>query len=220
VVWSFGFALLAAVVAQRQVPYTELFLDPNHLGQIPWYFGFVSNLGILGWTTATATAAFGAWVAAYGGRPAAARMLGGGAALSALLLADDLFQLHMLVRPLLGLPKTAAYGFYLVAASLWLTTQFREIRRTRVELLLAAGFGLGLSVVFDQIRRVVPSLDPDTSLLIEDSAKFLGVLAWAQYFTLTSSDIVRSIVTGLRHRTQAAPAPKVASPSELVQNPT
>jgi len=53
------------------------------------------------------------------------------------------------------------------------------------------------SVVADQLG--VPGLDEQGSLLAEDACKFLGVLAWAQYFTLTSADIAASIVNELRN---------------------
>lgn len=191
--WLMGCALILGLLAQRQVPYDQLLLDPNSLNKVPWYTGLISNLGILGWTTATATGFFGSWVAQYGGRPAAASMLRWGAVLSTILLFDDLFQLHVAVKPL-GISKPMVYLGYLVVTGWWTAAQFREIRRTRAELLLASGAAFAASVVVDQIGSSIPLLGPQGVLVLEDASKFLGVLAWAQYFTLTSSDIVKSIV--------------------------
>lgn len=191
--WLVGLAVIGVLLAQRQVPYEELLLDPNTVNSIPWYTGLVSNLGILGWTTATATGFFGAWVAAFGGRPGAAGMLWRGALLSTTLLLDDLFQLHVAVGPL-GVPKVAVYLAYLVGAGAWIVTQHREIRRTRAELLIAAGLAFGVSILVDQTGGALPVLGQQGALVVEDASKFLGVLAWAEYFVLTSGDIVTSIV--------------------------
>ncbi len=195
-IWLVGLTILLGLALQRRVPYEQLLLDPNSLNEVPWYTGLVSNLGVLGWTTGAATGFFGAWVARYGGRADAAALLGRGAVLSTVLLLDDLFQLHVAVEPLLGLSKPVIYLCYLLVAAWWVGTQRREIRRTRSELLLASVVAFGASVVADQVG--VPGLDEQGSLVAEDACKFLGVLAWAQYFTLTSADIAASIVNELR----------------------
>ena len=211
-IWSLGLILLVGLALQRQIPYDELLLDPNNLAGVPWYTGLVSNLGILGWTTATATGFFGAWIAHYGNRPAAASMLVKGATLSAILLFDDLLQLHVIVKPLIGLPKVAVYGFYLAVALRWVATQHRELRRTRLELLVAAGGAFALSIGLDQVEALTPWLSSGQRLLIEDAAKFLGVLAWAQYFVLTSGAIVTSIVTELRAKADTRATMAAAQP--------
>lgn len=209
VIWSIGLVFLVGLALQRQVPYDELLLDPNNVAGIPWYTGLVSSLGILGWTTATVTALFGAWIAHYGNRPAAARMLLHGATLSAVLLFDDLLQLHVILKPALGIPKLAVYVAYLAIAGWWVASQWRELRRTRSELLVAAGTAFAVSIGLDQVATLVPWLSAGQLLLVEDAAKFLGVLAWAQFFTLTSGSIVTSIVTELR---AAADRPPDRSP--------
>jgi len=196
-IWFVGLLLLSALVVQREVPYDQLLLDPNSINNAPWYTGLVSNLGILGWTTATASAFFGAGVASYGGRRAAASMLRRGGLLSGVLLLDDLFQLHVIVKPLFGISKSAVYVAYLLIAGWWVATQFRELRRTRIELLTASGFAFALSVVVDQLGTAIPGMTSQSALLVEDASKFLGVLAWAQYFVLTARDIMRSIVNQL-----------------------
>ncbi len=219
-IWGFGCAVLLVVALQREVPYDELLLDPNNLNGVPWYTGLVSNLGILGWTTATVTGFFGAWIAYYGLRPAAARMLVWGSTLSTLLLADDLFQLHAIAKPVLGLSKSVIFAFYLLVAIAWVLTQWRELRRTRGVLLLAAGGAFALSIGVDQLDLLFASLGPDRRLLVEDAAKFLGVLTWAEYFVLTSGAIVTSIVGELRQArlspiAQATTTPSQPSPDQV-----
>src|SRR5690349_16679860 len=92
--WAVGAPLLGVVYAQQQVSLEQLFLDPAYLSGEPWYTGVLSDLGVLGWASATVTALWGGWVAAQTGRPSAARFLRAGAVVSTVLLADDLFQLH------------------------------------------------------------------------------------------------------------------------------
>lgn len=196
--WSAAGGLLLGVALQREVPYDQLLLDPNSLGKVPWYTGLVSNLGVLGWTTATVTGFFGAWIAHYGQRPAAARLLARGAMLSTILLLDDLFQLHVIVQPVLGLTKPVVYALYLVMAGWWVATQWRELHRTRAGLLVAAGMAFAVSIGVDQFGGTLAAIDAETRLVVEDAGKFLGVLAWAQYFAFTSAAIVTSIVTELR----------------------
>jgi hypothetical protein len=196
--WSAAGALLLGLVLQREVPYDRLLLDPTSVSRVPWYTGLVSNLGVLGWTTAAATGFFGAWIARYGDRPSAARLLGRGATLTTILLLDDLFQLHVIVKPLPGVTKPTVYVLYLVVAGWWVGSQWPELRRTRAELLAAAGAAFAVSIGVDQLGSSMPGLGPEARLVIEDAGKFLGVLAWAQYFVLTSGAIVTSIVTELR----------------------
>jgi hypothetical protein len=137
-------------------------------------------------------------------------MLLHGAALSAVLLFDDLLQLHVILKPAIGIPKMAVYVAYLIVALWWVVGQWWELRRTRSELLVAAGGAFAVSIGLDQVADLLPWLSPDQILLLEDAAKFLGVLAWAQFFTLTSGAIVTSIVTELR---QAAAHPQGPTPA-------
>ncbi len=193
-VWLAALIMLLVLVMQNVIPYELLLLDPSYAGGQPWYTGLVSNLGILAWTTATAAAVAGAWVSWLGGRHGAASMLRGGAILSTLLLLDDLFQLHSVVTNALGAPKASFYLLYLVLTWWWVISERNELHRTNYQLLVCAGGAFAASLVVDQVG--VGS--KDVSLVLEDAAKFLGVLAWAMYFIVTARDITRSIVVALR----------------------
>jgi hypothetical protein len=190
--WLAAAALLAAVVSQRAVPYEDLLLDPAHVGGRPWYTGLVSNLGVLGWTTATVAAAGGGWLGRIAGRAGAAEMLRGGALLSGLLLLDDLFQLHIIVPPMVGMPQGVFSAGYVGLAGWWIIETRRELSRTRWPLLVAALGALGLSVVSDRLGS-----GRGAALVLEDSAKFLGILAWALFFVLTARDITGSVLAEL-----------------------
>jgi len=187
--WSAGATLLFFLRWQSAISTEQLVLDPNSYHRLPWYSGFVSNLGILGWGMAAMSAGFAYWACRQVGRTRAQEAFGAGALLSSLLLLDDLFQLHIVVPTYLGLPKASFYGLYGVATVVWLASNWVELSRTRWQLLSASALVFSLSLVADQL--VYPS---SQQLLLEDSLKFLGIVAWAQYFVLSSTDTVRSII--------------------------
>lgn len=191
IVWAVGGVGLVIIALQDAVPVETLLLDSSHLAGTPWYSGLVSNLGILGWTMAAVTAAAGAWVAARTGRPSAAWFLGTGSAVGTLLLTDDLLLLHSNLLPqLTGMTKATAMVLICLPSIAWAVVFRDEIGRTRWLTLAAAVGGFTVSVMLD----LVASAPTASGLLAEDGAKFLGVLAWCAYFTLTAVDIAESTI--------------------------
>lgn len=190
--WLVGIAILLVARVQTAAPLRFLFLDPARLTGSPWYTGALSNLGILVWTSGVAFAACGAWVARRTGRDSAARFLAVGAAVTLVLVLDDVFALHSgLLKRTLGVSKSFAQLVVILPAVVWLVAFLPDIRRTRSALLGAALASLAGSVLVDV---GVGGFTGDTSLLIEDGMKFLGILAWAQYFAITSKDIAASAI--------------------------
>ncbi len=219
--WAVAAMVLVGLFEQRAVPREALLLDPNTYNRLPWYTGMVSSLGVLGWTVAATAAATGARLSLLADRLAAARFLRAGALLSILLLLDDLFQLHVVVSQALGQPKLGFYLAYALLGTAWVVEHRDEALRTRWPMMVAAGVVLAGSATVDQI---LPR--SEAALVVEDALKFLGILAWAQYFVMTTSDIAASIVAirrsdGPGHRTdghgasggppQQAAAPPVAA---------
>ena len=188
--WLVAGVIIAIAGAQRVVPVRMLFLDPQALGDTPWYAGLLSNVGILCWTVSAVAAFGGAWIAARTNRPNAAVFLRGGAIAASVLLVDDLFLLHSNAMPqLLGTPKLANIVLVVAPAIVWVITQRDEIQRTRTSILWSAFAALGGSVVAD---RFVDG--PTLGLVVEDGAKLFGIVAWMLYFVLTSRDIARSTI--------------------------
>ncbi|HEU5149750.1 MAG TPA: hypothetical protein VFU19_04600, partial [Iamia sp.] len=164
---------------------------------------------VLGWTSATVAALGGGWVAAQTGRPTAARFLRAAAGVSALVLADDLFQLHADLLRFVGLPKAARQLIIVAPAVLWLLRYTGEIARTRWVILVGSLVGFGVSLAVD----AVTPRDSIAAIFFEDSAKLLGVIAWAQYMVLTSVDIVRSTIRDAK----AAARPDLTPAEEPVE---
>lgn len=191
VIWSIGCVIMAIVASQPATRTAELLMDPSFTVGAEWYTGLISNLGILTWTVGAAAAFFGAWLCHLGGRGGARHLLITGGLVGTVLLLDDLFMFHSVLIPSrIGLPKVAGQTLIGLAVVAWAWNQRREIRRTHVHLLLASGLGLALSYAVDALRSPLPG---DGWNVVEDGAKFLGVLAWTTYFVVTSRDIGRSV---------------------------
>jgi hypothetical protein len=208
IVWGAGLVVLAVAGLQTQIPVAQLLSDPATVNGGMWYAGLISNLGAIGWTVAMTAAAGGAFVARVGGRPRSTiSFLRGGALLGAMLLIDDLFQVHQRLLPReVGLSKPVVLLIELVLAGGWALTSIGELRRTRWHLLVMAGGAFAVSLVVDQL---IAGPESGARILVEDGAKFLGVLAWALYFVRTAADIVASIA-----RRSAAVSPQSSSANQ------
>jgi hypothetical protein len=193
IVWGLGVVTITAILASYSLDDTQLLLDPTAVAGLPWYTGLISNLGVLGWTLGAVAAAGAAHVAHLGGRDGAAAFLRQGALLTALLTLDDLFQLHSSALPkLFGVSKVLILAVYALLGLTWVAVHHREVLRTRWLILVGAIAPIGLSVLFDQLGTGTGNW-----LVVEDAAKFLGVLAWASYFVLTARDIASSVIREL-----------------------
>ena len=215
IVWAAGLVVLVTTLGTTDFDDKDVLLDPAHLAGLPWYTGLISNLGVLGWTLAAVAAAGAAHIAHLGGRPRAGHFLKQAAALGTLLALDDLLLLHSSVFPkLFGVSKTMILAVYGLLGLAWAISNRREIIRTRWGLLGAAGVAMGGSIVIDQLFA-----SASWSLVAEDGAKFMGVLAWATYFSLTARDIASSVVRELRERSvDASTASTLGWIDELVEN--
>lgn len=192
-VWSVGFILLIFVGTQDDMTTSEMLLDPTSAPGLSWYSGLVSNLGVLAWTVAVVAACSGAWLCRLGARPRARRFLRDGGVLGAVLLLDDLFQLHAEAIPeTLGVEKLVPMILIALGGTAWVISHREEILRTHIHLLGAALVGMGLSFLIDTLLGPAPG---ESGLIFEDGAKFLGALAWATYFVITTRDICRSVFT-------------------------
>lgn len=191
VMWSLGVGVMAYVGNQTEDRAGELLMDPSFSIGSAWYTGLVSNLGILTWTVAAFAAFGGAWMCSLGGRDSARRFLIGGGLVGSVMLLDDLFQFHAILLPgELGIPKMLCQALIGIGVAGWIITQRHQIRRTHVHVLLASFGALGISFLIDS--KVGPAPGEGWNI-IEDGAKFLGVLAWATYFVVTTADISRSV---------------------------
>lgn len=216
-VWAVGLMVLSAVAAQGNAG--QLLLDPTYSAGAAWYTGFVSSLGILAWGVAAGAAGWCSWTSRIAGRNGAASFLRGGCIVTSALLLDDLFDFHAGLLPMIGISKIAGESLFVVAVLYWVSRNWHEVRRTRIQLLGAALMASAASLIIDA------ALNPSAAnrgLLFEDGAKFLGILAWATYFVVTARDIGRSVMRQVSEMGVADPAlvaAKRPSLADLTQPP-
>lgn len=208
VLWCVGLVVLAVARVQTATSLSSLFLDPAYLTGSPWYTGALSNLGILVWTAGVVFASAGAWVARRIGRTSAARFLAVGGLATLIMLLDDVFALHAgPLKQVLGGSKNAAQVLVVLPVVLWVLAFRADIMRTRSVLLFAALASLAGSVFVDMVF----GLGGDSQLLVEDGMKFLGILAWSQYFAITSRDIAASAIASVLESAAETPSTAVVA---------
>ncbi|OIQ30916.1 MAG: hypothetical protein BM564_01505 [Bacteroidetes bacterium MedPE-SWsnd-G2] len=153
--------------------------DITAIAEVPFYTGFLSQLGIFFWV-ATATLCF--FSSKFSSNNIAQtklkKFLFYAGLLTVLLCIDDIFLLHETVFPkYFGVPQKLViliYGFLFISL---LVKFYTVILKTNFILLGMALFFFGLSVFFDLFP--IPGVNP---YLLDDGAKIIGIISWFFYF--------------------------------------
>ena len=192
--------LLAAAALQPWLPPSDLMRDSQviaarHHAVSPAY-GLVSNLGIVVLALSSG-AAVTARLVLREARAPWPRLLLWMAVVSLALVLDDLLLLHEAATfaSWIGAVVAAAYGF----AFLRFVLEFRTliVRDLEVGLLALAVGSFGVSAATDLLVAATQA-----SVLVEDGAKLLGLVAWSAF-------VLRTALAAFRHSgasTGAAPA--------------
>lgn len=176
-----GLTALIALYLDRPIAF--LTRDPGpavHVNDCTWAFdcaaaGGLSNLGYLMWTVTATVCFLGAWLSDPAPHAWRSSPLLWAGALTTLLLADDMFQIHEA-----GAYGLVPYGQWVVPGlyatlALALALRFRRFLAAREAWLLVASVALfALHVGFDEL---VPGRH-----LLEDGFRFLGIVLWATFF--------------------------------------
>ncbi|MFK5978222.1 MAG: hypothetical protein QM488_04985 [Rhizobiaceae bacterium] len=102
------------------------------------------------------------------------------------LALDDAFLLHETVLPSLGVPQNAVLAVYVVLTLSYLMASWRVVLNSDFWLLLVGGSALVISLAVDTVFH---SLNP-MLVLLEDSAKFFGIVCWASFHITTLARIL------------------------------
>lgn len=171
-----GIVLLLRV--WKGVPIHVLTSDVTSSAGLPAYTGFLSQLGIFAWAGAAAISFFCArLLAAQPDTREARRFCLVSGLLTVVLAFDDLFLLHEELLPSFGIPEKAVLAAYAGFVSFYLVRFRRLIAQTDYRLLAMAFVFFALSVGLDLVNP--PGINP---YLLEDSAKFAGIVSWLGYF--------------------------------------
>lgn len=185
-VWLLAAALVGLVAAaapRLDQPVGNLTRDPQGILGVGWYFGFLSNVGVLlWWGTAVVCVLAGGIVWKLGARRRGQIAIAVGL-FTAWLTLDDLFLLHedVLPRALLLSEEVILVVYALVAVGvLW---SVRALLQRDTGILLAA------AVLLFFVSTVVDFYGSwaDTTLyLYEDALKFVGIVTWCVTFVFVS----------------------------------
>jgi len=187
------FLLISIAVAgvYFQVSIPVLTRDVTATAEIHPFTGILSNLGILLWCSAAAVLFFTAMNIRNEKHRNNYYFLLSSAFLSTFLLLDDFFLFHEHLSPrYLGLSEKMVYTIIGICAAVYLIVFMRIILRTHFFiLLLSLGF-LGTSVVTDAILEPWLWQIGQWEYLLEDGAKWLGIVSWCSYYILTSHQLL------------------------------
>jgi hypothetical protein len=149
--------------------------------------GILSNLGLLGWCATVTICSFGAALLDFRRDGDRFWFFSFAAALTSLLLFDDMLMLHDRFLPAHGITQPMAIGTYVFLTGA-LLVRFRQlIPRETVPV-------LGLSLVFFSLSVSIDAIPPGEILyhhLFEDGFKFLGIAGWLGFFSITVFGVVR-----------------------------
>jgi hypothetical protein len=167
----------------------DLTRDVAALGKIPFYWGSISQLGILFWS-AIVTLCFSTYftlkkISPHQKEPLNFLFYSG--LLTAYLMLDDTYMLHEDFFPdyVRFIPEKLAILLVGLAIILFLYINYKEILRNEYGLMLLGLFFFGTSVGLDLIperileyRYFLEKLE----LLLEDGAKFTAIVTWLVFY--------------------------------------
>lgn len=161
------------------VPVTDLLRDTTAVLDGEFYVGLFSTTGIALWASAGAIC-----ILLLSSRaPESPRdLLIAGAVVSLMLAADDAYLIHETVGAFVGIPDVFIFTLYgIVAIALFWRSRKYLASRPNVSVFVAAVLLLGLSLGLDVSGELGPWTLPYSSV-IEDVAKFLGIVSWLTFF--------------------------------------
>jgi hypothetical protein len=166
--------------------------DPAAIAGTNSHWGMISNLGVIFWATTVGICGFCSVL--LRGKPDtlySSSFFLFGCFLTSLLLFDDLFMAHEMLSGTWLSGKWAireryTLGTYLVITVVFIVTFRKQIMQSDA-IFLASAFGLfalslGIDLLPEHILSSYLQVVEDGHHLLEDGAKFLGIVGWFGYF--------------------------------------
>ncbi|MBI5943336.1 MAG: hypothetical protein HY864_03130 [Chloroflexi bacterium] len=169
---------------------SDLTQDPNSVAGQPFYIGLISNLGVIFWGASAAVSIF-AGLIGKSKAPSAASFLIYSGIFSALLLLDDLLQLHEgFFQYDLHIPEELVLALYSAIAILIYFRHRKFILPSQYFILLSSLMFFGFSLSVDTFLDDIPGEN-----LLEDGSKFIGILTWFGYYTSLGYETIRQKIS-------------------------
>ncbi|MBC7743994.1 MAG: hypothetical protein H7096_02745 [Flavobacterium sp.] len=194
-IYAGGLLIIAFIGLQSYIPISQLTRDLSAITGGKFYYGLLSNLGLLMWCAAASVCMFSSYILKKRKKLLSGFLMFSGA-LTLFLLLDDMFLFHEEVFPkYLGINEKFILAIYpLSICYLFLKYQIQILKTSYLILLSSLGF-LALSMATDVIFRKMSGVQ----LIFEDGFKFLGIIGWFFYFTNTCiSAILEPVVVEKR----------------------
>ncbi|MEM8641161.1 MAG: hypothetical protein AAGG51_20450 [Cyanobacteria bacterium P01_G01_bin.54] len=167
----------------QDVSIGKLTRDLSTIAKVPLYIGFLSQIGIFFWSAAIAICIYTAKLISRRPNTRIIRRFFFASGLLTLLLSlDDAFMLHESFFPSVGIPEKLVFVSYAGLVFLYLARFYSTILKTEYIFLGIAllFFGLSISCDYFKPRWEDLSLLKD-GYLLEDGAKFIGIVSWLTY---------------------------------------
>jgi hypothetical protein len=164
--------------------------DVNAIGDMPFYAGLLSQLGLILWSAVVAVCLFSVLLLRYQNKnPLARRFLIQAGVLSLVLLLDDVYELHESVFPeYLGIREKYIYIFYFVSLLSILLLNLPEILHSEYSILGLSLAMFAVSAFFDgahldKFEQYGAFFSENIQTFMEDGPKVVGIATWLLYFT-------------------------------------
>lgn len=202
--WLFLEAALIGIHFAKGAPFFKMTGDVVAIFQAPPWIGFYSQAGLLLWSAAASFCLLAyAILQTCSSCDSKQGFLLGTSCFTLLLLFDDTYLLHEEVLPHFGIPQTLILCAYMLTAFAYLCCFRKALISSNYALLMAAGGGLGLSILSDATNLWL--LDQH---LFEDSLKLLGIAFWAAYcFSISRSALENNLVCATSSKTNHSSEP-------------
>lgn len=176
-------ALALGLALWKDIPVSDLLRDTTATLDGEPYVGLFSTLGIALWASSASVCLLGLTARPSQGVRA---LLMAGAVTSLILGVDDAFLLHETIKNQVGIPSPVTIGIYgIVALTLFVRAWRHLVTRRDLGVFLAAVALFATSVALDLGGEMgLPT--PPYSAVIEDVAKFMGIVTWLAFFTMVS----------------------------------
>lgn len=183
----FFLALAVLVKSLHNFGFSILFRDVTALGNLPFYAGFISQLGGLLWAAGITVSFFGYFFLRKLkiDLPQAQRFLLHTSFFLLVLLIDDYFLFHEeIAQEYLHISEKFVYLAYGILLVLYFYLNSKEILSSEYLILLLGFVFFGLSILFDVIPEQLYEnsyLLNKLEIFVEDGFKFTGIATWVAF---------------------------------------
>ncbi|NEQ04339.1 hypothetical protein [Moorena sp. SIO3F7] len=191
-IYVLAFLLLIAVFAVGsvyEIPFHYFTADPAYTHKFHPFTGILSNIGIILWCVSLTCCCFSS-VVIWKSQKMESRFLLLSGMVTAILLLDDFFMFHDYVLIYFFSKyfsvQPVVYLLYGVIMVIWGLRFLKLFKKTKYYFLVLAVFFFAGSILLDII---LPSAG--LQYFFEDSFKFLGIVSWTIYFSVTSFEFIK-----------------------------